>query len=287
MKRLIYLICLISLLCGLASAQTYSDTALTNSQGNYARAIPYAVITLCASTDTPPCAHPVTTYQSQALGPACTLVSGGPGVGNGGPTSGTNCNNPGLADAQGNFTFFAPVGLYKVCIYNVNWICQLKVVPSSSGSGSGGGNPILENCTPDQTGNSFYNVLSLSNFFYAAWNFVFNTSTSINCTVFIPTAQTGATFVLDIAANDATAGHTANFQTCDGLINSGSINIGALTCATAQTFTTTSTAYNRVTLTFNVQTTLQNNSVLVVKIATAPTGTAPTSNLLVYPHFVL
>jgi hypothetical protein len=152
----------------------------------------------------------------------------------------------------------------------------------------GGGNPTLDNCTPDQTGNSFYSVLALTEYFYAAWQFIPGNASYINCTVYVPTAQSGATIVLDIAANDATAGHTANFQTCDGVINSGTINLGtALTCASAQTFTTTSTAYNRVTLTFNVQSTLSNGSILVVKIATATTGTQPTANMTVYPHFVL
>ena len=161
-----------------------------------------------------------------------------------------------------------------------------RVTIAASGGG-GGGNPQLDNCTPDQTGNSFYSVLPLTNYFNAHWELVFNTTTYFNCQVFIPTAQTGATLVLDIAANDGTAGHTASFQTCDGVINSGTINTGSLTCAGAQTFTTTSTAYNRVTLTFNVQSTLSNNSILVVKIGVSPTGTAPTANLIVYPHFIL
>jgi hypothetical protein len=65
------------------------------------------------------------------------------------------------------------------------------------------------------------------------------------------------------------------------------VNVGALTCAAAQTFTTAATAYQRVTLTFNVQSTLSNGCILVVKIGTAPTGTAPTSDILIYPHFVL
>jgi hypothetical protein len=168
-----------------------------------------------------------------------------------------------------------------------------ELVPGSSGSG--GGNPTLDNCTPDESGFTFYSVTSLTNYFAALWQFCASTSTCtgftgspyINCTIYIPTAATGATIVLDIAANDGTAGHTANFQTCDGVINSGTINTGSLTCAAAQTFTTTSTAYNRVTLTFNVQSTLSNGSILVVKILTSTTGTAPTANMLVYPHFVL
>jgi hypothetical protein len=154
--------------------------------------------------------------------------------------------------------------------------------------GGGGGNPTLDNCAPDQTGNSFYSVASLTNYFYGHWEFVFGQAAYINCTVFIPTGPgVSKQIVLDIAANDATAGHTANFQTCDQVINSGTINAGALTCAANQTFTTTSTAYNRVTLTFAVQSTLSNNSILVVKIATSTTGTAPVANMLVYPHFIL
>jgi hypothetical protein len=156
-----------------------------------------------------------------------------------------------------------------------------------SGAGSGGGNPILENCTPDQTGNSFYTVASLTNWFAGHWEFVFNTTTYINCEVFIPTAASGATLVLDIFTNDATAGHAALFQTCDTQITTGTLQVGSLTCASAQTYTTTSTAYQRVTLTFNVQSTLVNNGMLVVKIGTSPTGTAPAANMLVFPHFIL
>ena len=177
-------------------------------------------------------------------------------------------------------------GSYTNGNFTVDGFGRLTAAANGS-SGSGGGNPTLDNCTPDQTGNSFYSVTSLTNYFSAGWQFIFATATYINCTVYVPTAQTGATLVLDIAANDGTAGHTASFQTCDGVINSGTINTGALTCAAAQTFTTTSTAYNRVSLTFNVQSTLANGSLLVVKILTSTSGTAPTANMLVYPHFIL
>jgi hypothetical protein len=178
------------------------------------------------------------------------------------------------------------LGLLLTCSINqvLQWTGSAWVCANSA---SGGGNPTLDNCTPDETGNSFYSVTSLSNYFYAAWQFIFNTATYMNCTVFVPAAQSGATIVLDIAANDATAGHTASFQTCDSVINSGTINAGSMTCAAAQTFTTTSTAYNRVSLTFNVQSTLANGSMLVLKILTSTSGTAPTANMLVYPHFVL
>jgi hypothetical protein len=181
----------------------------------------------------------------------------------------------------------AGAGTCTNCNETIN--AQGQVTAYSSGSGgSGGGNPTLDNCTPDQTGYSFYNVTSLTQYLYASWTYVSGAATYINCTVYIPTAQTGATIALDIAANDSTSGHTANFQTCDEVINSGTINpSSALTCASAQTFTTTSTAYNRATLTFNVQSTLSNGSILIIRIAATTTGTAPTANMLVYPHFVL
>jgi hypothetical protein len=160
-------------------------------------------------------------------------------------------------------------------------------LPLHPGFATSASSPLLENCAPDTSGFSGYSVAGLTNYQYGHWEYTFGQTSAIYCTVFIPAAQTGATLVLDIAANDGTAGHTANFQTCDGVINAGTINIGALTCAANQAFTTTSTAYNRVTLTFNVQSTLSNNSILVVKIATSTTGTAPTANLLVAPHFIL
>lgn len=154
-------------------------------------------------------------------------------------------------------------------------------------TGVGGGNPAIENCTPDQTGNSFYTTGTLTNWFPAHWEFTTNTTTYINCEIYIPTAATGAKLLLDIFSNDATAGHTANFQTCDVQITTGTLQVAAPSCAANQAFTTTATAYQRVTLTYNVQSTLSNGGMLVVKIATSPTGTQPTSNMYVYPHFVL
>jgi hypothetical protein len=154
-------------------------------------------------------------------------------------------------------------------------------------TGSGGGNPLLENCISDQTGNSFYSAIAFTNWFSGNWQFIPNTTTYFNCEVYIPAGQTGATIVLDVFDSDATAGHTANLQTCDTVLNTGSLNVGSLTCATAQTFTTTTTAYSRSTLTFSVQSTLSNGSLLVVKVGVAPTGTQPTGNIVILPHFVL
>ena len=229
---------------------------------------------------------PCTNYATTYTGASAACPNGAQDTPD--PSGSTSaCQSTG--DAQGNIAFWAPSGTYDytVCIAGTVSCFGPYTVTLGGGGGGGGGNPQLDNCTPDQTGNSFYSVLPLTNYFNAHWELVFNTTTYFNCQVFIPTAQTGATLVLDIAANDGTAGHTASFQTCDGVINSGTINTGSLTCAGAQTFTTTSTAYNRVTLTFNVQSTLSNNSILVVKIGVSPTGTAPTANLIVYPHFIL
>ncbi len=146
----------------------------------------------------------------------------------------------------------------------------------------------LENCAPDQTGNSFPAVVALTQWFNAHWEFVFDTTTYIDCEVFIPTAQTGSTLLIDVFSADSTAGHTANIQTCDAIVSTGTLNVGPLKCAVAKVFTTTATAYHRVTLTFNVQSTLVNDGILVVKIGTSPsTGTPPTSDILIYPHFVL
>lgn len=192
------------------------------------------------------------------------------------------------SDSFGNLGVWTLPGTYAFTL-TANGVTYgpFAVTIGNTSNVGGGGNPILENCTPDQTGNSFPQVLSLTNWFYSHWEFIFNTTTYINCTIYIPTGATGATFVVDVASADNTAGHTANIQTCDQVINTGTLNIGALTCAANQVFTTTATAYNRVTLTFNVQSTLSNGSILVVKIGTSPTGTAPTSDLLIYPHFIL
>lgn len=154
-------------------------------------------------------------------------------------------------------------------------------------SSGGGGNPQLGNFTPDQTGNSVPYVIgpnsspALTNYFQTGWAFLFNTTTYINGSVYIPTAQSGATVVVDVMSADSTAGHTALITYCDQVVNSGAYNVGAFNCASSQTFTTSASTYNAAQrMTFNVQSTLTNGSVLIVKIGTAPTGTAPTQNIL-------
>jgi hypothetical protein len=159
--------------------------------------------------------------------------------------------------------------------------------------GGGGTTPLttfipLENCTPDQTGNSFYTVASLTNWFAGHWEFVTNNASFITCMVRIPhplAVTPNAAIVLEIAANDGTAGHTANFQSCDIAITAtASINVAAPTCAANQAYTTTSTAYSRVTLTYLVQSTVAADNLLVVKIATSTSGTQPSNNIFVYPY---
>jgi hypothetical protein len=165
-------------------------------------------------------------------------------------------------------------------------LCIVLVILSLAGFALG---QQLENCVPDQTGNSFPEVVALTHWFNAHWEFARNTTTYINCEVFVSTAMTGSTLVIDVFSADSTAGHTANIQTCDAIMApTGSLQVGALTCAAQQVYTTTATAYQRTQLTFSVQSALVNNGILVVKIATSPTtGTPPTSDLLIYPHFVL
>lgn len=310
MKRLLLILAL------LAGSLAYGQTV--GSFGNWCQAgNQFSVVSGLLSTNALQGSYPsctVTVYLTGTLIPATIYAS---------PALGALAN-PFTANADGSFTFwaatnalydvvisgvgmpaphtFAAVSMYTLeltgtgTVTSITATSPIVVTPSPltttgviscPSCGAGGGNPILENCTPDQTGNSFPQVVSLTNWFNAHWEFIFNTTTYINCEVYISTAQTGATLVVDVFSADATAGHTASIQTCDAQITNGSLNVGSLSCAAAQTFTTTTTAYQRVTLTFNVQSTLSNGGVLAVKIGTSPTGTAPTSDLLIYPHFVL
>ncbi len=168
---------------------------------------------------------------------------------------------------------------------------QISVASADCGTGSGGSGSSyypLENCAPDQTGNSFYNVTALTNWFDGHWEYVKNTSAYITCMVRVPAtiaSTPNAQIVIEVAANDSTAGHTANFQTCDSRVPSGSsLNVGALSCATNQTYTTTATAYQRSTITYNVQSSVVANDILAIKIAASTTGTAPVNNMQLWPY---
>ena len=142
----------------------------------------------------------------------------------------------------------------------------------------------LENGVSDSTGYSYYNVVSLTNWVCGHWAFTPGQASSAFFSIRIPdnvAVTPNASLVLDIFCAD-NAAHTAQFQTSDALA-SANLNVGALSSASAQTYTCPGTAYGRTTLTFAVQSTVSANNILVCKVATSTTGTAPTSNMLVFP----
>jgi hypothetical protein len=171
---------------------------------------------------------------------------------------------------------------------------NVTLTPSSSGFiVAANGGPVttthyipLEACEPDQTGYSFYSVASQTNWFEGHWEMVTGQASAIYCRVRIPhtvASTPGGSLLLTVSANDSTAGHTANFQTCDNIVST-TINVGALSCATAQSFTTTATSFAPVTLSFPLQSSLAADEFLVIKIATSASGTAPAANMHVWPY---
>jgi hypothetical protein len=127
----LYALACASLCARPVEAQVYTGTALQNSGGNIARIVPFAPVTVCVATDTAvPCTQKAVIFTDETLSTQCT-ASGG----NGAPLSGAGCNNPGLADANGNFTLFATPGVYRVCTFAQNYQC----VKVSTGGSSGGG----------------------------------------------------------------------------------------------------------------------------------------------------
>lgn len=163
------------------------------------------------------------------------------------------------------------------------------VTIASTASGSGlVGYLGLENGTPDQTGNSFYSVLSLTNWLVGHWEFVTGQASFVVFSMRLPaTVPSNADVLLEIFSGDSTAGHTATFQISDAVVNTGTMNVGSLTAGFAQTYTTTATAYQRVTQTYLVQSSLVANGILIIKVATSTTGTAPSTNMYVLPYLKL
>lgn len=143
----------------------------------------------------------------------------------------------------------------------------------------------LENGMPDQTGNSFYSNVSLTSWQCGHWEYVAGQNAYVSFSFRLPdSVPASASIVLELFCADSTAGHTVNLQTSDAVVSTGSLNVGSLTSASAQTFTTTTTAYQRKTLTFAVQSTLVADGILIVKVATQTTGTAPTSNIMMLAY---
>jgi hypothetical protein len=161
---------------------------------------------------------------------------------------------------------------------------------TSMGGGSTQGPFPLQNCVADQTGATFVNTTSLTNFFYSHYEFMYNPASLsgvnfpiwFNCTIKLPHVLPSgiARIVLDsLSANDATAGHTMAFASCDAIVLA-SVNVSSLTCAPPSNFSTTATAYAPAILGFAVQSTLTADAMLVVQIkATAESGLA--TNVLV------
>jgi hypothetical protein len=137
-------------------------------------------------------------------------------------------------------------------------------------------------CTSDQTGFVTYLTTSLTNIPVASWIATKGQAGYIVCTIRVPHNLAGtpaAKIVLDIFANDASAGHTANWQICDTVVST-TLNVNPTSCAANQAYTTTSTAYAPVELTFSAQATVAADNLWIVKISTSTTGTAPTNNML-------
>jgi hypothetical protein len=129
-------------------------------------------------------------------------------------------------------------------------------------------------------------VTTLTNWICGHWEFVFGQASFADFSVRIPANVAGspnASIVLDVFSADNVAGHTAFFQTLDQVVTTN-LQVGALTGEPTQTYTTTSTAYARVSLTSAVASTVAAGNILVLKVTTNPTGTAPTSNMIVLPY---
>lgn len=160
---------------------------------------------------------------------------------------------------------------------------------SSGGGGGLGALQALENGVPDQTGNSFYSVVSFSNapWFCGHWEFVTGQSAYVTFCMRMPTTVSASAYIILEVFSSDTAGHTASLQTSDGVVAAGaSMNVSSLTAAPSQTYTSSTTAYARKTLTFAIQSALTAGAeMLVVKVAASSIGT--TGNLMVLPYFRL
>lgn len=168
----------------------------------------------------------------------------------------------------------------------------VTTVTATTTMGAGGGGfgalQTLENGVPDQTGNSFYQVVSLSGvpWFCGHWEFATSQTASsfISYYMRIPTTMTAsATWLVECFSAD-TASRTAVVQTSDGVVNAGnSMNLGSLAPAPAQTYTSATTAYQRQTLSFPVQSTLTAGAgMLICNVTVSPFSLA--SNLMIMPY---
>ena len=154
-------------------------------------------------------------------------------------------------------------------------------------SGGGGANKVqFDQCTAGQTanaGNSFWTVFAFTNWDAGHWEFVLNTNADVWCSVRVPSNKSGTMqIIVDLSSADTTSGHTATFNTADVCTSSLNPQVGALTAAATQNYSSTTTAFSNTELTFNVQSTCAIDQILVVKIHQA-SGGANTSNIFMQP----
>jgi hypothetical protein len=88
--------------------------------------------------------------------------------------------------------------------------------------------------------------------------------------------------LLELFSADTSGTATATLQTADAIVNTGTMNTSAFTAAPTQTYTSTTTAYSRTTLAFNVQSTLVANGILLIRVTASSIGTS--SNLYMLPY---
>jgi hypothetical protein len=153
--------------------------------------------------------------------------------------------------------------------------------------GSGGADTFpFDQCTASQTsnaGNSFWTVLGFTNWDVGHWEDKLNTNADIFCSIRVPSSTTSTPHILlDPGSADTASGHTASLQTCDVQTTSLNLQAGTLTCASAQNYSSTTTAYSVTELSFAVQSTVTAGQILVVKIHQASGGTN-TSNIVMPP----
>jgi len=172
----------------------------------------------------------------------------------------------------------------------VKWGAGGVLDDQGAACGGGGGGTLthyinFDQCSAGETtnpGKAFWTVLALTAWDAGHWEFTKNTNADIFCSVRIPNtvAETpDAHVVIDLAANDATAGHTAAFKTCDNITTTLNLQVGALTCEATQNYTSTATAYANTELTFDINAAVVANQILVVNINQA-TGGANTANVI-------
>jgi hypothetical protein len=115
-------------------------------------------------------------------------------------------------------------------------------------------------------GNSFWNVIGLTDWDAGHWEFVKDVDGKVYGEVRVPPGYTsGGTLRLAIAAN-ATTGVTRLVVGTKAVADGESLNPGSLTDETAQDITVPGTAYLRKDVTFTLTETLAANDLLVVEI---------------------